>query len=405
MIKAGRQASRPLRALKLVVLLAAALAVAWLVLETGAPRAFGSESPLARRLSPNDPDVVFRQAREELVSRRLQLTDETMARVRDAALRAPLEADPFLLEGVRALSRGDIARGERLLVEARARDPRNGLARISLLSVYLQTRRIPLASQEIAATGRVAPSLNQMLVPLLADLVKTPDTADAVAEAIGANPLMDAVLNYLAARHADPNLLQRLAARRRGLQNAGNLQPWQSALIQAAVDRGDISGARDMWRTYGGLAGDARDLVYDARFEGKPGGPPFNWEFAGSRVGSAERSPGSGLSVEFFGRVSGPLASQLIVLPPGRYRLAFQAEGNAKDGRLSWQVQCREAQSPFANIPLQGITYAPKQLAGEFVVPASGCTAQWLRLQGNASEFPDNQSVRITELALTRLGG
>jgi hypothetical protein len=402
MIELRRSGSKLGWALRLLILSAAALAVAWLVVVSGAARAFPPQSPLAERFAAGDTHRVFRQAQEELVTTKGKISDQTAERVVAAVAEAPLAADPFFIQGMRALSAGNLSNGERLLTEARERHPRHRLVRVLLLAVYVQTQRAALAAQEIAVVSRLMPQASQLLVPEIAKLAREPGTRGAVIEAIGADPLMDEVLNFLAAQGAEPELLQALAVRRPAVGQA-RLLPWQSAAIETSLQRAGVAAAYALWRRFSGMGAGESYLLYDPGFEGRPGGPPFNWEFASSNVGSAERARGSALSIEFFGRVSGPLVSQLLVLPPGRYRLAFEAEGDAKDGSLKWRVGCRSGQT-LVEIPLRGLTFAPKPFAGEFAVPAGGCDGQWLRLEGVAAEFATPHSARITGLSLTRSG-
>jgi hypothetical protein len=116
----------------------------------------------------------------------------------------------------------------------------------------------------------------------------------------------------------------------------------------------------------------------------------------------AERTPARTLQIDYYGRDDAELASQLLMLPPGRYRLAIRAEGDAEgEGSvLSWQVQCHPAKTALAALPLRKLAYKPRVIAVQFVVPASNCGAQWLKLVGDAGEFPKAQNATITALQI-----
>jgi hypothetical protein len=154
-----------------------------------------------------------------------------------------------------------------------------------------------------------------------------------------------------------------------------------------------------------GPGGDEKGL-YDSQFRGLPGPPPFNWNLVTSNAGVAERIDMPGLQIEYYGRIDTEFASQLLLLSPGRYRLAFRAQGDAKGegSRLSWSVACVGKSAPLLQIPIAAITYSPRVLAGEFTVPAGGCPGQWLRLKGAAGEFTDPQSVTISALQIKKAG-
>ena len=55
--------------------------------------------------------------------------------------------------------------------------------------------------------------------------------------------------------------------------------------------------------------------------------PPFNWALTTSGVGLAERQPGGRLHAIFYGNVDGVLASQLVAMPAGTYRVGMQLVG------------------------------------------------------------------------------
>src|SRR5438270_52346 len=106
-----------------------------------------------------------------------------------------------------------------------------------------------------------------------------------------------------------------------------------------------------------------------------PRPPPFNWVLTSSAVGVAERQPGGRLHVVFYGQEDGFLASQLLVLPPGSYRLSMGLLGDTSHPRaLSWSVWCDRAAEPLASVTLD--VAAARGL--RFQVPG-GCPAQWLR--------------------------
>ena len=402
MAESGWRARGALWWVKLLVLTVAALALGWLALEASLVRAFRNQPARVLLVDPGNPDTVFRLASEQLLRNRGQLPAQFDPQLLEAARREPLASEPYLFLAMRALEQRDLARAERLLTEARRRNPRQRLVRLALLGTYLQTNRIPEASNEIAVLVRLVPRTSQLLVPELARLAAQRETADAVVAAVGSDPLMAHVLAQLARQNADPDHLLRLARRQpRGSDDTG----WQGIMLDGLVRQGQVRRAQQLWQRLVGVSG-AAALLYDPRFEGRPGPMPFNWTLSSSGPGVAESAPGGALDVEYFGRESAPLASQLLALAPGRYRLAMRVEGDAKgDGsRIEWQVACAPSGPPLGTTVLRDVSYNPRDLSLEFTVPASGCQGQWLRLQGVAAEFPATQSARISELSLRRAG-
>ena len=384
---------------KLTVLVLMAAGAAWLSVRTNLPRAV----PQAGWISPGDPKLLFRKAAQELIEQKGTLTEERYDELAAAARRDPIAADPFMYFGMRALAANDMAGGERLLVEARHRNPRNRLSRLALMSLYLRTGRIREGGIELAAFARLVPGSGRVLVPELTRLAGDPTAREAVVAAVGDQPVMEDVLTGLVRSGAEPDLVLRLAARQPRRAD-GTFAPWQGLLLTRLVDNGEVGRAAALWSRFVGA--ERRGLVYDPEFRGQPGPPPFNWDLAASDVGAAERARGGGLDVEYFGRRAGPLARQLLVLRPGRYRMQFPAEGSgaAQGSRIVLQVTCRGGGAPLLNAPLQGLALTPRTIAHEFTVPA-GCDAQWLSFAGQPGEFPNTQRARIGVIALQPVGG
>ena len=388
---------------KLVVLVVAAMAIGWVALRSAAPRAFAAQTGLPERLDPGNPDLLFRTATEEMLRSRGHLPDRFYPQLAEAGRRDPLAAEPFLFFGLRALEQRNLAHAERLLIEARRRDPRLRLARLALLGTYLQTNRIAEASSESAVSVRLTPRAQEALVAELARLAASTEPADAVVRAIGDDPLMEPVLTQLAqSEEVEPEHVLRLAARQPRTPHF-DTAGWPVTLLSTMVRRGEVQRAHAIWRRLAGITGTPA-LLHDPRFQGRPGALPFNWVLSTSGGGTAERSAGGALDVQYYGREATQLAAQLLVLPPGRYQLSMQVEGETTDqgSRLEWQVTCTGSDAVLLAAPLRGITYTPRGFTAAFTVPASGCSGQWLRLQGLPAEFPSTQAVKISELALGR---
>lgn len=394
---------------KILLAAAASALLAWWVVQTSAVDALVRRRPGAAALvAPDHPRVQIALAMQEFRLRGGVLPGGSRAAVAAAFARAPLIEEPFLLAGVAALADGREAEGERLLEEARRRNPRARTARLILLDRYLRTDRAAEAGTEIAALHRLIPRAAEVLVPELARMVRDPRTGASLIEVLSHDPEMQqAVLAELAAKGADPDLILRIAGSNAATNPTPEGLPWQRLLLARLAEKGDVARAHRLWRSFGGMAPASGDKgLYDSQFRGLPGAPPFNWKLVANNAGVAERIDLPGLQVEYYGRLDGEFASQLLMLSPGRYRLAFRAHGAAKGegSRLLWTVACIGGAAPLLQIPLTRISYSPRILAGEFTVPASGCPGQWLRLKGSAGEFPDAQSVTISALQLDRAG-
>ena len=96
------------------------------------------------------------------------------------------------------------------------------------------------------------------------------------------------------------------------------------------------------------------------------------------------------------------LASQLLVLPAGKYRLAMRVAGDVNHASaLRWTVTCQGSNSVIASLPLSDAARLGKGLT--FDVPA-GCAAQSFALTGHAPEIVQQTDVTISGLQLSREG-
>jgi hypothetical protein len=380
----------------------AGLYLAWWVVRIAAVDAEVEDNPfLAARADPDHPRVRIELAMAEFYLRQGRVSGPTEAAAIQAMARAPLADEPFLLAGVAALAQGDAARGQALLTEARRRNPRLRLARLLLLDRYLREKRLAEAAGEMAALNRLISGADIVLIPALAKLTQDPTTSAELIPILQRQPhLREPVLEQLAASGADPDLILKIA---QGSLASEAGQPWQRSLVTGLIAKGAFDRALQIWRTIAGAEpGDGGKGLYDDQFLGRLGPPPFNWDLSTGAAGVAERVRG-GLQVDYYGRDDGDLASQLLMLPPGGYRLRFGAEGDAKgeSSRLAWRISCASARDNLFELPVVNVSTSPKIFTGTFTVPA-GCAAQWLKLHGIPGDVPGEQNVKISDLSLVR---
>jgi len=392
-----------------LLVLFVALGFAFGIIRSAIVNQFWRSNPLfAARIAPDDPRVVMGLVQLDMRKRMALVGPSTKVAARRALVRAPLLEDPFTLAGIDRLLKRDTRGANRFLRHALARNPRSRIARLFMLEVELRAGAVDRAAQDMAILSRLLPDVQKVFVPELARLARDPQTSDALRRTLRADPrLLNQVLQYLAANDARPELVLRLAGSPLLPVTELDSADWRQTLLAAMVARGDVTRAYRLWSGFSGLKPDAAGAgVYDGDFRGSAGLPPFNWNFASSEMGAAERDRSGGLQVEYYGRTAGELATQLVVLPQGRYRISFHAEGDlaSPQHRLIWRMQCLGSNGMLFEFPLAGITYAGRTLAGDFTVPER-CPAQWLKLVGEPTEFPKIENVLIRNLKIQRLGG
>ena len=391
-----------------MLLAGGAVGLGWLAFQAAAVEAFASRNPdAAARFAPGDPRVPMAKAMRQFRQKAGAIEPATARAATVALADAPLAEEPFLIAGLAALMAQRPTEAAPLLAEAQRRNPRSRVARLLLLDHYFRTGQVEPAIAEISALGRLIPEANRVLVPELAKFASRPDSAPALAEMLRTDPEMRTrVLDHLANLGTAPAAVMGLATAS-GRIVPGQTDPWQQRLLQGLVDGNDFTGARALWSRFAGVDQQAiRGGIYDPRFQRLPGPPPFNWSFAGSAAGVGEPTKAGGLQVEYYGRVDAELASQLLSLAPGRYRIASRASGHTpgQSSSVSWRLSCHPGGAEIASLPIAKLTYTPAVRSGSFSVPASGCPTQWLRLIGAPSEFPAANSITLSDLQLSKAG-
>jgi hypothetical protein len=258
----------------------------------------------------------------------------------------------------------------------------------------------------MAILSRLMPDAQKVFLPELARFARNPRMRDTLRQSLDLDPnLHGLLLHHLASNGADANLVLQMAGARPPAVAEGS-PDWRTALVDSLIRKGEFQRARQQWARFSGVSSTGvPEGVYDGDFQGLPGLPPFNWSFASSELGAAERDRKGALQVEYYGRTRGDLAWQLLMLPPGRYRMSFHAEGDlaSPQHRLIWRMQCQKNDLAIMEFPLTNISYAGRRLAGDFTVPPA-CNAQWLKLVGEPTEFPKIENVLIRNLLIQQIG-
>lgn len=389
-----------LRAGALVVLPLAAL------LAVGAVRAMTFVAP------PNHPlrvfSSTFRGHPEALIDRAMgeigaaaarggavpQAAWQAMVRV---SRKAPLAPDPYLVHGTMAQMSGNPLHAERLFLAARTRNPRAPGARYFLADRYLKTNRILPGLVEMGALARLSEKASQPLVPALAAYARTPGAIAELRRFFKVSPVTrDRTLALLAEDARNADLVLALAPE----PNAGAPPAdWHGRMIQSLVTAGDYAGAEALWIRISGVAN--RGPLYNPQFRKSSAPPPFNWQFSSGASGVAEPSGSGGLDVIYYGRDEVALASQLLRLAPGRYRLAMRVEGPSRATGLAWAISCVGGNGALLHLPIG--TVGKGAVAGAFAVPSGGCPAQALELRGRPGDSSEPAQLTIFDLKLEPL--
>ncbi|MCA1653705.1 MAG: hypothetical protein ABR588_01980 [Sphingomicrobium sp.] len=379
-----------------MVVVPAAVLLAGLVLrEAIVMSSLAAHPERAASVWPGHPEAVFAErmmAIGEAAKAHRPIDAALTAPVIDAARRAPLAPEPFLVRGVALQGAGDEAGAGLAFLAARNRDPRSVAAHFFLADHYGRTRQAALALTELARLIKLVPGSSTQLAPRIAASLKVAGGVNAIRLLVADNPqLRDDLLQALATDAGNAGLIASLAPDGRG--------PWVPSLVGQLVAEGQYHRAFELWR-HGGLGKPPpRGLLIDPSFT-LADQPPFGWTLAGGVSGVAEPA-GGGLHIVYYGRDRLVAASQLLLLPPGNYVLSYDARSAAGDlASLQWQLTCDKASQPFVSVGLGD--WRPSASAHAVFAVLADCPAQRLDLIGAPADPSVTLDATMTNLELRR---
>ena len=373
-----------------------ALAVAVQLVRNALVEALAQSRPAeALRVWPGHPDAELASGLTAIATatrERKAIAPSVFNAILDTARKEPLAPEPFLVRGVQAQLAGDASRAEQAFQAARLRDPRSLPARYFLADLYFRRGDAARGLPEIGALARLAPNGVQDLAPYMAAYARTRASWPQLREMFETNPRMeDETLVALAADSRNADAVLALANPRRN----GPKSLWLAPLLQNLVKDGQYERARAIWASISRIHVDRSALIFDPDFARVDAPPPFGWALTSSTVGFAERQRGRGLHVVFYGQEDGALATQLLVLAPGRYRFITNAPTALTNAEaLQWRLTCQGTTAPFASIALS------TAIRGWSFSVAPGCGAQKLELFGSSSDITKQSEATIRSVSL-----
>jgi len=187
--------------------------------------------------------------------------------------------------------------------------------------------------------------------------------------------------------------------------------------LRSLIGARKFDQAAQDWRqlTHGA---DQAGFVYDGDFERQPGQTPFDW-LLGDGVGwtaNIADAPGQGpgaqgpggqgrgqaLRVEYDG-VSPPVpVRQMLILPPGAYRLSGLAydEGDANPRALVWGMVCATTGQALGGAATPAAGGRWSAFAVTLEVPTADCPAQWLMLSAAPGDLRADITVWYDDIAV-----
>jgi len=356
-------------------------------------QAFGERRPeLAAKIWPSHPSVVTALGMAAIgrsAAAGKPPSPEVTAALKGLVRRDPLNSAALLVAGTEASAGGDSEQAERLLRAASQRDPFAPAPLFLLTDLYLRQGRADEGLRQLSyLIGRVGPNATALL-PALAEFARTRAGASQLQPLLSAQPqLRERLLETLA---ADPDNLSAILALASPRERPA--PQWQGILLAAMVARQDYRAAHQVWLRLGGLAAGSASDLFNPRFLPAGPPPPFNWRLNSGSAGVAEAQPGGGLHVLYYGREDTVLTDQLLLLPPGRYRLEQEQAGSLAN--LSWALVCLPS----------GITQQAVAAREPRFTVAPACKAQRLELRGSIGDQPATSDATVRQVRLVLEGG
>lgn len=367
------------------------VAAVWLGWEmVKAPVADRAPPTVAVRLAPHSPGVLRRAAEGELAAGRVA---NASALASASLARAPFSARTLRVVGLTAARSGDVDRADSILTLAGNWSLRDDPAHAWLIERRLRQGNYAsaFAHADTLARRRVDgndPIYNLFTTAVLVDQRALPHLAAAVAR----NPSWrSAFVAYLIQRDdADPVIFALgLTLARRA---SGYFDDELSWIYQSWYAERRFDAIRLLQSQLG------RPANVDDVQNGDFGDPsesalvPFGWRLdpapgiSTAMIEDDVRPNEVALRVEYDGYASGVVAEQILMAAPGAHVLEGQErlEASSSSSRLRWTIQCVENGESLARQPVSVAAQSPDRWTAfqmSFVVPASGCGVQRLKLE------------------------
>lgn len=389
---------------RLLLIVAASFAVAFLAIRSTAIEMLPLSHGIAAEIAPSNPHVTLNQPLLDF--RTLAPFPSVLAAALDAYPDAPLAFQPFLIAGLDALGKND-PRAHHLFLAARTRNPRARMVRLLALDGLLRRQQTTEAVQEIGTLSRLFPRASPILLADLSRRAQDPKMKPVIKQVLRSDrKLLVDLLQHLADRNPDPDLILDLAGAPSNWPFTGSRSSWQETLIRSLVAAGNYGQAHSLWKEFlpsNYQGGD--DLLFNGSFRPIVAPAPFNWRFESGVNGIAEPLDEGGLIIEYHGRQRADLMEQVLTLAPGRYQFSVTTENGSgsRDSRLVWRLTCLPDRESLMELEFSGSPQEKGALSASFTVPSSGCTAQRISLRGIPGEFPALRSLTLRRASVTRL--
>jgi tetratricopeptide (TPR) repeat protein len=333
-----------------------------------------------------------------------------------------LREDPLNARALRILAQvaehsSDYTRTEALMHGAAQRSLQESLAIFWMMRENYRNKNYAEATRYADILLRTRPQLSEHVFPMLGRMAENVSASDELKQALAQNPPWRAqFFSALPRNVTDARTPLELLLSLRNTPTPPTDEERRSYL-EALVQHKLYELAYYSWLQFlppEQLSKTGR--LFNASFDVAPSGLPFDWVFkkgAGVNIKFGTPSDQQGkraLLIEFGpGRVEfGSGLSELVLLPPGNYRLEGKYKTDLMSQRgLQWSVTCADATDPVGvSATMNGSDSSWKAIDLSFTVPPDECAAQYVTLTldaRSASEQFVSGAAWYDDLSITRV--
>ncbi|MFN3557882.1 MAG: hypothetical protein ACK4UQ_01250 [Brevundimonas sp.] len=405
-LKASKSAKADLRGgIATGAVLAAAVWLAWQIVSV--PIAARAPPGAAVRLAPSAQSTLRRAAESEFAAKRYDnardLAAETLAK-------APFDVVALRVFGLTIAQEASGAdRADQILTQAGNWSLRDDPSHAWLIGHRLRQGDYGSAFAHADTLARRVEDRQPVVFQLFTTAaLSDPRSVAPLVRMLAANPpWRPAYMQSLVGRPETVPLQAALAVNLEG--TAYPLNPVElGTLYSSWLAQGRIAGIKEVRRRLNRPA--VGRLPTNGSFEDELAMGPLDWQMEASPRFSVlmteddARPDQTALRVEMRGDSDDMVSQQLLLLEPGRYRV--QGEVRTELGQtpgVGWTVLCYESGVRLGQQPLSPAKPGWDRFSFQIEVPAVGCAAQWLRLNGRRQSGSGDTVAWFDSMEITSL--
>ncbi len=390
-------------------LLALALVASALTVRNGLGNFFAVPNPdRAVAIDPSNALALESEAHLKLiVARTADDASEISGLSRKALATSPLAVTALRNLGLMAETRQDLGAADRFMTLAGKMSKRDALSQAWLFDRRFRQGRLNEAIEAADTALRQSETVWEVLMGELIKLVDEPRARERIAVTLAARPYWRSVfMEKLGSSQTSAASVYALLARVKALNGA----PMTSELRSYFARVRDSTNPQEVWTQWLALRPQAGAVanIRDGDFSGYDGPPPFVWTYypndsAIAEIGTPMAGKNKALYLAYNSGGLVNFANQMLMLPPGHYRLSLRANGDddIKPDQFQASIRCGglNANRIIGVLGLQPRVDEWKTYVLDFDVPGD-CPAQQLWFSGLALLPRNPSAIWIDDLSV-----